>query len=128
DRLVFIHAVIVTSDGTGADVDLLADLRISQIGEMVCLGSFAQAHLFGFDEVADMSAFADFTSRAEMRIRAQHCVIRNRRTVDDAPVTHRYNIPNYGIADDGIRPDAAVLADDGLAQKLNEGFDDGVRA
>ncbi len=38
-----LHSVVVAGDGAGANVYSLADLRVAKVGQVIGLGSFAQA-------------------------------------------------------------------------------------
>ena len=52
--LVFVHAVVVASDGAGADVAAAADLRVAEVGEVVGFAAAADGAVFHFHEVADV--------------------------------------------------------------------------
>ena len=64
-------AVVVAGDGAGADVDLLADRRVAEIGEVVGLRPAAERRLLQLDEVADVRVLADVRVRPEVRERAR---------------------------------------------------------
>ena len=62
---MFIRAIVVAGDGAGADIDVITDLRIAQIGQMTCLGAFPETRFFHFHEVANVGAFQQFGARAQ---------------------------------------------------------------
>ena len=64
DRLVLVHAVVVAGDRAGADVDVCADRRVAEVGQVIDLRPGAERGLLQLDEVADLGAFADRRSRA----------------------------------------------------------------
>ena len=55
----FADAVVVAGDRAGADVDLLANRRVAEIGEVVGLRAAAERRVLELDEVADVRVFAD---------------------------------------------------------------------
>ena len=65
----FVRAVVVARDRAGADVDVLADGRVAEVGEMIRLRPAAERRLLQLDEVADVRAFADVRSRPQVRER-----------------------------------------------------------
>src|ERR1700761_3002903 len=87
---VFVHAVVVAGDGTGADIHAAADLRISQIAQMAGLRALPQAHFFRFHKVADMRLFANLAARTKARIRSEFCARVYARVVDDAALPYQY--------------------------------------
>lgn len=46
NRFVFVRAIVVAGDGARADIDVITDLRIAQIGQMTRLGAFAETRFF----------------------------------------------------------------------------------
>src|ERR1700681_1825974 len=71
DGVVLADPVVVTGDGSRAHVYFLADFGVSQIGQMVCLGAFADAGLLQFNKISDVGIFADFATWAQMAVRAE---------------------------------------------------------
>ena len=63
------RAVVVARDRAGADVDLLADRGVAEIGEVVRLRAAAERRLLQLDEVADVRVLADVGVRPEVRER-----------------------------------------------------------
>ena len=68
---MLVDAVVVAGDGAGADVDAGADDGVAEVGEVVGLGAFAERGFLGFDEVADVGAFADVALGAEVGVGAE---------------------------------------------------------
>ena len=52
---------------TGADIDIRTNLRISQIGQMFCLGSFANSAFLNFDKIAQNNLLANCRMFSNMR-------------------------------------------------------------
>ena len=80
DGAVLGLAVEVRRDGAGADVDLLADLRIAQIAEVMLLGARSQAAVLELRVVHDLAAGTDAAAGADMRIRDRSARPRPRST------------------------------------------------
>jgi hypothetical protein len=68
---VLVDAVVVAGDRSGTDVDTFSDFGVAEIGQVIRLGALAQLDFLSFDEVADMSAFADFAAGAQVGIGAE---------------------------------------------------------
>ena len=62
DSFVFAYTVVVAGDGAGAYVYFLSDFSVSQIREVICFGSLAQAGFLQFGEISYVSFFTDFES------------------------------------------------------------------
>ena len=54
--VVLLRAVVVAGDRAGADVDVRADHRVAEIGEVHRLRAGAETRLLHLDEVADLGA------------------------------------------------------------------------
>src|SRR5271166_6521149 len=74
---MFVYAVIVAGDGSGADVHACADFCVAQVGKMIRLRSFAQLDLLSLDEVAHVRALADLAAGPQVRIGADRCTSRD---------------------------------------------------
>ena len=48
------NAIVVARDGSGADIDALAHLRIPDIRQVIDFGGFSNKGLFDFHEVSDV--------------------------------------------------------------------------
>ena len=59
-RRPLVGAIVVAGHRTGTDIDSRTDRRITQVGEMVGLGSDTDARLLDLDEVADVHPFGEF--------------------------------------------------------------------
>ena len=60
NRFMLVRTIVVAGDGARADIDVITDLRIAQIGQMTCLGAFPETRFFHFHEVANVGAFQQF--------------------------------------------------------------------
>ncbi len=70
---MFVRAVVIAGNRTGAHVHSFPDFRITEIGEVVGLGALAETNLFGFHKIADVRVFTDFAARAKVRIGTKPC-------------------------------------------------------
>src|SRR5438128_7815327 len=76
-RLIFLLAVVVARDRAGADVHLLADCGVAEIGEMSGLRPGAEHRLLQLDEVTDVRAFTHVGAVAQVRERTEARVARD---------------------------------------------------
>ena len=58
-RPVFAEAVVIAGDRAGADIGLLANGRIADIGQVIGLGALAEVGLLHLDEIADLGVLAE---------------------------------------------------------------------
>ena len=58
-RFVLTRAVVVTRDGAGADVGMIADLRIAQVRQVIGFRARTQARILQFHEIADPRILTD---------------------------------------------------------------------
>ena len=68
---MFLEAVVVTEDGTGANVGFQADPGVADIGQMVGLRAGLEMGVFDFDEIADFGVCANVRARTKARIGAK---------------------------------------------------------
>src|ERR1022692_4203637 len=125
---VLVHAIVIAGDGARPDVDAFANLGVAKIGEVVGLGTFAQPRLLGLHEVADVRAFADVAPGPQMRIRSKVRAVAHHGIFQNAARPNQNPVADFAVGDDGVRANAAVGADLGLANELDERLDHGVRA
>ena len=121
------HSIVIAGDGPRADVDSRANLRVSQVSQVIRLRSFAQLDLLGLDKVAHVRALANLTAGTQVRVGAKNRVSFHKGSLKNAAVANEYSIPDRRIANHRIRPNPATRADSRLAQDLNEGLQHGVR-
>ena len=62
---MLVRTIVVAGDGARADIDVIANLRIAQIGQMTRLGAFPETRFFHFHEVTNVGAFQQFGARAQ---------------------------------------------------------------
>ena len=127
-RDVLVDAVVVAGDGSGADVGAFADFAVTEVGEMVGFGSLTEARLFHFDEVADVSVFADLVSGAQVGERPEARAIRDGGILEDAALKDLHAIAEGAVFDDGKGADAAAGAHPSAAQQLREWLNDRARS
>ena len=66
-RTILVRAIVIASDGTGADVHFAAYRGITHITEMVHLAAGAYLAVFDFDEIPDMRIRSQSRARANTR-------------------------------------------------------------
>src|SRR6185437_13993166 len=74
-RTMFSRSVVITGDGTGADVDAFRNRGITQITEVIGLGSFPQFSFFHLDKIPDFCFPPDHHTWAKMHERSQMCLV-----------------------------------------------------
>ena len=62
---MFVCAIVVTCNGTGADINVIANLSIAKVGQMTGLRAFTQTRFFHFDKVTHVRAFLQLSTRAQ---------------------------------------------------------------
>ena len=78
DGAVLLHPVVVGEDRAGADVGALADLGVTDVGQVRHLGAVADLGVLGLDEGADLAAGAELGAgpqvgeRPDVGARADH--------------------------------------------------------
>ena len=68
----FIKAVIITGDGTSANIRLCANIRISQIAEVISFCASLKMGVFGFNKIADFHPLFQNCARAQACMRANN--------------------------------------------------------
>ena len=71
---VLVRAVVIAGDGAGADIDLLADGRVAEVGQVIGLAARAEDAVLDLDEVADVHARGQAGARPEARERTDVAV------------------------------------------------------
>ena len=70
---VLVGAVVVGNDGAGADVDARADLRITDVREVIGLGAITHLRVLHLDEIADVHFRRRAAPRDAVAQRARCC-------------------------------------------------------
>ncbi len=89
---VLVSAIVVASDGSGADVHACANFRVAEIGKVVGLRSLAQLDLFRLHEITDVCIFSDIAAGAQMRIRSKDGVGADAGVFENAAVAEENSI------------------------------------
>ncbi len=124
---MFVFAIIITGDRPGADVDILADVGIANVGEMPHLGTRPHIRILDLAKIAHMDAFGQVSALAQAGKRSHiHAIFQlgllQHGGEDLAAVA------DFGIVDDRVGADLTVLADDGAAVQIGIGPDDSIAA
>ncbi len=122
DGVVLVLAVVVHEHGGGADVGLLADRRIADIGQVRDLRAAADFALLELDVGADMHLVMQNGAGAKVGERADRDVGPDRRAVGDGAV-HLTARPDSGVGERGVGPDYGTRCDLGVAVELHAGQD-----
>src|ERR1700737_2256347 len=128
DGFVFVHAVAVAGDGSGADVDAVAHFSVAQIGQVVGLGALTHAGFLHFHEIANVSLFADLASRAQMAVGPERGPVLHDGMLEYTTGLNEYVIPDFAIENHAVGPDTRVAADAGGAAELDERLNYGIGA
>jgi len=51
---MFVHTVIITSNGASTNIDPLPDVSISYIGQMIRLATFTKRGVFNFNKITNV--------------------------------------------------------------------------
>ena len=125
---VLVDAVVVAGDGSGADVDSVADDGVTEVVQVVRLGALAEGQLLGLDEVSDVRVLADSALGAEVGVGAEDGSVGDGGSVEDAAVADGDVVAELRVLNDGVGADSALGADLCGAEELDVGLDDSVGA
>src|SRR5208282_6293254 len=100
--LVFALSVVVAGNGTGSDVHGLADFSVSEIGQVIGFGAFAQTGLLGLNKISYMRALADLAPWAEIGVWPKQCALHHLRLVEHAARADQHTVSDHGIINDGV--------------------------
>src|ERR1700686_86122 len=117
---MLLRSVIVTGDGSGPDVRLVADFSVAQISQMTGLRSGAKPRVLQLDEVAYVRAHSDTVAGPQSREGTDLRVHVDFRIGDRSEGSNLNPIGKLGIVDDGAGADPAVVPDLGFSQNLRE--------
>lgn len=123
---MLVYAVVVAGDDACSDVGTGADDRITEIGEVVGLGAFAERGFLCLNKVADVGICADVALRADVAVGAELCAVTNDGIGEDAAVADENAFTDNAVFNNRVRTDAAVGADLCFAEKLREWLQNGV--
>src|SRR5690606_29678564 len=82
NSLVLVHAIVVASNGSSANVDTRTHLRIADIGQVIGLGSLTQRAFLDFDKIAHVGLRSDICPGPKPRVWPNARVVSNRRFLD----------------------------------------------
>ena len=121
------RAVVVDEHAGRADVAVLADVGVADVGQVRHLGAGADGGVLGLDERAELAVGAQHGAGPQVRERAYGGAVadRRRRAVG---ADHRGAVADGDVGQGGVRADGAATADLGAAEQLGSGVDDGVAA
>ena len=74
---MFIDTIIVTGNGTGANVNLRAYITITNIAQMIDLAARAYARFLGLNKVANAGTFTQYSPWAQPSIGSNTTVFTN---------------------------------------------------
>src|ERR1700722_2298168 len=108
---MFAYTVIIAGDGPRANVHLLADVGIAQIGEVIRLRTFSQLDFLGLHEIPEMSVLSYVAPRTHVGVRSKNSAVGHPRIFHNGARLHHNVIPEDGIANNAVRADAAIGPD-----------------
>ena len=107
--VLLVHAVVVARDRAGADVDVVADRRIAEIGEVHRLRAGAEHGLLHLDEVADLARRSPTSASLRRCANGPTCdIVGRRRDIGDHAVVE--TVTRSPICELTIRDAAVDLA------------------
>ncbi len=114
---MLVGTIVVTGDGTGADIGACADLGVAQISQVADLGARAQVRILQLDKVTHMrlgtqhAAWSQTCKRAGIAALTQNCAFDMAVGFDDDALAQG------AVLDDAVRTDDHVILDHDLAFK-----------
>src|SRR5690349_16221292 len=123
---MLVDAVVIAGDGSGADVHVAADVRVSDVREVRGLGPRREHRFLRLDEIADLHFAPQDGAGAEMSIRADASLALDHRVFRYRAGLEPHVVANADVAQMNARLDDAVAADRRLSFERNERIDDGV--
>src|SRR5690606_5542051 len=121
-RAVLVHAVVVDEDGRGADVRVLADLRVADVGQVRHLRAGADLGVLRLDERPDLAVLAEHRVLTQVGERPD-----GRPRPDPRAEAVGAHDGRLGTDDDvaqrGVRADLRTLVDGGRPVELGAGVD-----
>jgi hypothetical protein len=67
---VFIHSIVITSDGASTNIDSRTNIGIPKVREMTGFGVLAKSSIFNFNKITDVHASTECSARAQPSIRS----------------------------------------------------------
>src|SRR5215471_10722930 len=125
---MLVLAIVITSNGSGADIGLVADRGVTKVSEMHRLCATADGRFLGLDKITDGRPLTHMHRHAEMRKWAHRTVILDVRSNDYAMILYRYAVSQRGVYDPRARQDLTGFTDDAWTFDMNIGMNDTVAA
>ena len=110
DRAELVYAVVVARDGTGADIDALAHVGVSDVRQMVHLGIPTDHGLLDLYEVANVVVALQFCTRTQPRIWADAGVAADVRIFEMAEGQNLHIFLNLHVTHDAVGAHADTVA------------------
>ena len=123
---MLLAAVVIEGDRPRAYVHALADLRVTDVAEVVHLRAGFETRVLDLTEIAHLHAALEVGTGPEVRIRADGHLVFERRALERR-VLDGAALPYRGVAQHRVRPDARARADRGLSLEDRPPLDDDVR-
>ena len=101
---MLVHAVIVTSNGTGAYINIASDIAVANVAEMIGLAALADIAGFHFHKIANMDFFGKGGSWTKASVGSYPAICADLGVVE---VAKRFNTGTGGdihVAQNAIRP------------------------
>ena len=125
---VFVHAVVITGNGSRPDVGAVADGGIAQVSQVLALRFRSQFRFFEFDEIANARVCTDVRVHADSGERTDDGPGFDARIGDEAVRRDGDTGGEVRVFENGTRADHAVFANRGGSQEADMRFDQSVHA
>src|SRR5262249_42410548 len=125
---IFREAIVVASDGAGANIRLVADLRVAKIRKVHGFRAFAYNTLFQFHKITDARPALQMRLHTHAREGADHNIRIQPALADDAVRFNGDLIAKHRLVNHAAGFDHRTRADFRLAEKLDAWLKNGIFA
>ena len=119
-------AVIIAGDGTGTDIRIRADLRITDVGQMARLCTLAKHGIFHLDEVPSFYAFLKLRPRAKARERPNLTARASDNSINDAVLVDQATVSQAAFGNSRVRAYAHPIAEYDITREHRPYIDENV--
>ena len=112
-RLELVAAVVIAGDGAGPDIGARADMGVTEVGQMVGFGAFAELRLLELHEIAHVGVGTEIGTGAQAGIRTDQRSARNMGALEVAEGMNNRAALDFRITDDADPLDARAGMENG---------------
>src|SRR5207249_10086411 len=128
DGLVLLLSVVVAGDGPGPHVDPCADLRVTQVSQVIRLAPAPDLALLGLHEISDPHLFSQVGLGPQMGERPHPHAPAQTRLADDAVIQHLHPVREGRAHDSGPGTDPAPFANNRVPLQNRAGVEQRIPA